>query len=275
MRGSVELVSILLLSLITLSGADSDSDTDAGSALALNPFEEESFETGMQYATFGAGEFHAAEVRFGCIKGVRNVMVGHISMVQNKYPHAVPLSPYIGTDVEAVQITYNSSVVEYSELLDVFWDEGHHVNEYTGPKGLKQWASVIYCHNGYQCKQAKASKRAFSEQVGESLITEVQKNNTFSEVEHEEQKFNLRRREEVLQALWDHHPDMEREEVLLRPVATLLNSYLAGGCRRPWEEVQDDIKAFELSVDFLSTMGLEELHPDVVMVPPMGHEQEL
>ena len=62
--------------------------------------------------------------------------------------------------------------------------------------------------------------------------------------------------------------------VLNSRAATLLNSWVQGGCNsRPWHEVAAEIKALRLSLEDLEALGLPELFPGVIIVPPFGEKE--
>jgi len=58
-------------------------------------------------------------------------------------------------------------------------------------------------------------------------------------------------------------------------VATLLNSYLAGQCTlsRDRDDTEMALMDLELSVQQLASMGLEVLHPDVLLSPRFGQSE--
>ncbi|KAK3257170.1 hypothetical protein CYMTET_33728, partial [Cymbomonas tetramitiformis] len=217
-------------------------------------------------ATFAGGKFHDVEARFGCTKGVLHSRVGWISIIEHKHPHATPKSPFIGSDVEAVELHYDPKVVSYSELLDIFWGLGNHKHLLTGPLGLKQFASAIYCHTDEQLEAALTAKIEQEKMKG-PYLTEVLPSNSFLEAPSENQKYHLRRREKVFASL-----NLNDEETVSSSTAMLLNAYIAGQCSRPWKETEKAIKGLQLSIPQLETMGLEALHPNVIVVPRFGQE---
>jgi peptide-methionine (S)-S-oxide reductase len=75
---------------------------------------------GMARATFGAGCFWCTEAVFQQLKGVQSVVSGYSGgSVKNPTYHQV----CTGTTghAEAIQVTYDPTVISYEELLEVFW----------------------------------------------------------------------------------------------------------------------------------------------------------
>ena len=54
-------------------------------------------------ATFAAGDWHVAEGRFGCMRGVNRTVVGHTS-INVRQPTGPQDTLYIGDEVESVRV---------------------------------------------------------------------------------------------------------------------------------------------------------------------------
>ena len=140
-------------------------------------------------ATFAGGCFWCMQPPFEKLKGVIEVFVG--------YTGGTGENPNYGDyaekgHIEAVQITYNPSVITYSELLDVFWRQ---INP-TDPGGQfvdrgPQYRSAIFYQNDEQKKLAGNSK----EELGKSgrfdkpIVTEIIKASTFYKAEDYHQDY--------------------------------------------------------------------------------------
>src|SRR5947209_12098679 len=75
---------------------------------------------GMAKVTFGAGCFWCTEAVFQQLKGVQAVVSGYSGGLVKK-PSYQQVSTGTTGHAEAVQITYDPSVIPYEELLEVFW----------------------------------------------------------------------------------------------------------------------------------------------------------
>jgi len=118
------------------------------------------FAAETQKAIFAGGCFWCLEADFDKIPGVIKTVSGYTGGVtQNPTYKAVSNG---GTGhVEAVEVYYNPSKINYSELLNYFW---HHIDP-TDAKGQfcdkgKQYRSAIFYQNEQQKKLAQSSKQA-------------------------------------------------------------------------------------------------------------------
>mmetsp|Transcript_27485 Transcript_27485/g.60061 ORF Transcript_27485/g.60061 Transcript_27485/m.60061 type:complete len:232 (+) Transcript_27485:214-909(+) len=192
----------------------------------------------FQKATFASGDFHNAEESWGCMPGVKRTRVGYISVVQWRSPQATPKSPYIGANVETVEIDFDPTQTNYSRLLEHFWTLHSHERVYQGPRASGSWTPAIYCHSQEQCDLAEHSKERLQEKKGRPLITEIQPNNTFLEAEPEHQKHMLRSRTDVFETF-----KLGDRALVKSHAAALINAYLGGKCHgvRTWEETEEAI----------------------------------
>ncbi len=121
----------------------------------------------LDTATFAAGCFWGVEAAFHKIKGVKSVTSGYTGgRVKNPTYEEVCTN---GTGhAEAVEIMYDSSVVNYDELLNAFW-KMHDPTQLNrqGPDVGDQYRSAIFYHNEDQKRTAEASKASIGEAVTE------------------------------------------------------------------------------------------------------------
>jgi peptide-methionine (S)-S-oxide reductase len=130
---------------------------------------------GMAKATFGAGCFWCTEAVFTQLKGVRSVVSGY-SGGSVKNPTYQQVCTGTTGHAEAIQITYDPSVVSYPELLEVFWKthdpttlnrQGHDVGT--------QYRSAIFYHNDEQKRLAETYKKKLNDSgaFARPIVTEI------------------------------------------------------------------------------------------------------
>jgi peptide-methionine (S)-S-oxide reductase len=129
----------------------------------------------FETATLATGCFWCTEAIFSRLRGVQSVVSGYAaSKVANPSYQAV-CSGRTGA-AEAVQITFDPSVITYDKLLEIFW----HVHDPTtlnrqGNDVGTQYRSGIYYHNDEQKQVALASKEALdkSGSYKKPVVTEI------------------------------------------------------------------------------------------------------
>jgi peptide-methionine (S)-S-oxide reductase len=130
---------------------------------------------GIEVATFGAGCFWCIEVIYQQLRGVIEVIPGYCGgFVQN--PTYFQVCQGNTGHAEACQVIYNSNVISYEELLEIFWlihdPTSLNNQEYDiGP----QYKSVIFYHN----KEQEASSKEYKIMLNSSgeytstIVTEI------------------------------------------------------------------------------------------------------
>jgi peptide-methionine (S)-S-oxide reductase len=126
-------------------------------------------------ATIAGGCFWCTEAVFNRLKGVISVIPGYAaSQVENPSYEAV-CTGRTGA-AEAIQITYDPSIISYDKLLEIFW----HVHDPTtlnrqGNDTGTQYRSAIFYHNEEQRQQALASKEALEKEgvYKNPVVTEI------------------------------------------------------------------------------------------------------
>jgi len=170
-------------------------------------------------ATFAGGCFWCMEPPFKKLKGVVNVVSGYTGGT-GEHP---TYENYADTGhIEAIQVTYDPSIVSYERLLDVFWRQ---INP-TDPDGQfvdrgKQYRSAIFYHNEDQKRLAEKSRHelAKSGRFDKPVVTEILKAATFYNAEDYHQdyykknpvRYNYYRfrsgRDQYLEKVWGHDKD--------------------------------------------------------------------
>ena len=141
-------------------------------------------------ATFAGGCFWCMQPPFEGLKGVSGVVVGYTGGTgQNPTYQDYAEKGH----VEAIEVTYDPSVIGYDALLDIFWrqidptDAGGQFCD----RGA-QYRSAIFVHDDAQARSAEASKEmlAGSGRYPKPLVTEILKAPTFYPAEEYHQDYH-------------------------------------------------------------------------------------
>ncbi len=126
-------------------------------------------------ATLAGGCFWCTEAIFQRLKGVTAVIPGYAaSRIENPSYEQV-CSGRTGA-AEAIQVTYDPSIISYEKLLEIFW----HVHDPTTPNRQgndvgTQYRSAIYYQTDEQQRIALASKEALEKSgtYKQPVVTEI------------------------------------------------------------------------------------------------------
>ncbi len=126
-------------------------------------------------AIFAGGCFWCIEKDLEHVEGVSEVVSGYTGgHVEN--PAYKQVSRGVTGHYEAVQVSYDPSVVSYKELLKAFWPgiDPHDARGQFCDKG-DQYRAAIFTSNEEERKEALASKEALqnSGQLLEDIVTEI------------------------------------------------------------------------------------------------------
>ena len=126
-------------------------------------------------ATLAGGCFWCTEAIFKRLKGVTSVTSGYAASKVENPSYEEVCSGRTGA-AEAIQITYDPSVISYDKLLEIFW----HTHDPTtlnrqGNDIGTQYRSAIFYHNDEQKQIALASKEALekSGSYKKPVVTEI------------------------------------------------------------------------------------------------------
>jgi peptide-methionine (S)-S-oxide reductase len=129
----------------------------------------------LETATFAGGCFWCTEAIFKRLKGVQSVMPGYAASQVPNPSYEMVCTGKTGA-AEAIQITYDPSVISYETLLDIFW----HTHDPTtlnrqGNDVGTQYRSAIFYHNEQQHQAALASKEALAQSgdYKKPIVTEI------------------------------------------------------------------------------------------------------
>ena len=158
MKNKTNLLLVLTTFLITLSGCkESTSQNQTKGKMNLSE------KGNLQTATFGSGCFWCSEAIFERVNGVISVVSGYSGgKVENPTYEAV----CSGTTehAEVVQINFDTDVVSYDELLEIFWKthDPTTLNRQGADIGTQYRSVIFYNDDNQKKKKAESYKSELS-----------------------------------------------------------------------------------------------------------------
>ncbi|MDP3804198.1 MAG: bifunctional methionine sulfoxide reductase B/A protein [Candidatus Omnitrophota bacterium] len=146
----------------------------------------------LEKATFTAGCFWGVEDYFMHLNGVKSTRVGYTGG-RTKNPVYKDVCTDTTGHAEALEITYDSSVISYDELLDHFWKMHDPTTpNRQGPNVGSQYRSAIFYHNKFQRDAAIASKERLekSGKYKSKIVTQIEPAGEFYQAEEYHQKYH-------------------------------------------------------------------------------------
>ncbi|MGD9855901.1 MAG: peptide-methionine (S)-S-oxide reductase MsrA [Planctomycetaceae bacterium] len=156
----------------------------------------------LQMATFGSGCFWCTEGVFQQLNGVHAVVSGYTGgeVVNPTYQQVCS-----GTTghAEVVQVTFDPSVISYTELLEVFWrtHDPTTLNRQGNDVGT-QYRSAVFAHDDEQRRLAEEFKRELDASCAFAgpIVTQIVPLQTFYPAEtYHQNYFNLNPRQQYCQ----------------------------------------------------------------------------
>ena len=135
----------------------------------------------MQKATFGAGCFWCVEAVFERLDGVKDVMPGYTGGQKNNPTYKEICTGMTG-HAEVAQVTYDSKIITFNELLDMFWKSHDPTTRNRQGNDIgTQYRSAIFYHNDKQKLLAEESKLKVdnSHIFTNPIVTEITKLDKF------------------------------------------------------------------------------------------------
>lgn len=130
---------------------------------------------GLAQATFAGGCFWCIEAIFEAVEGVKEVVSGY-SGGKEENPTYKQVSSGKTGHAEAVMIYYDPEVVDYDDLLEIFFDvhDPTTLNRQGSDVG-PQYRSVILYHNETQQKAAQSYKKQLESmgKFAKPIVTEI------------------------------------------------------------------------------------------------------
>jgi len=129
----------------------------------------------LQKATFGSGCFWCTEAVFELVDGVTSVTSGYTDG-NIKNPTYEEVCSEKSGHAEAIQLTFDSEVISYGELLEIFWKthDPTTLNRQGNDAGT-QYRSVIFYHSEEQKQLAEKYKDALDKSGAwtNPIVTEI------------------------------------------------------------------------------------------------------
>jgi len=129
----------------------------------------------LETATLASGCFWCTEAIFNRLKGVTSVVSGYAASKVADPSYEAVCTGRTGA-AEAVQVTFDPSVISYDKLLEIFW----HVHDPTtlnrqGNDVGTQYRSAVFYHNDEQKRIALATKEAVDKSgtYKKPVVTEI------------------------------------------------------------------------------------------------------
>ncbi len=149
-------------------------------------------------ATFSMGCFWGPDALFGSKEGIVRTRVGYAGGTKQN-----PTYRSLGDHTETVQIDYDPEKINYSELLDIFWN-----NHDPTTRRTIQYMTMIFYHDEEQKKLAFETKKQIHERLHGDVKTEIQKFSNFYLAEDYHQKYQLSRKGKLYNAFKSIYSDM-------------------------------------------------------------------
>ncbi|MEY3398812.1 MAG: peptide-methionine (S)-S-oxide reductase [Bacteroidota bacterium] len=184
------LLPLLSLALVSCGQVPADSTVNANAmsdTTSMNPQHSDS----LSLATFGTGCFWCTEAIFQQLGGVEKVVSGYSGgFIKN--PSYKEVCNGTTGHAEVVQITFNPSLITFSELLEVFFatHDPTTLNRQGNDVGT-QYRSVIFFHDEEQKRLAELAVKAGNESGTwpDPIVTEVSSFSVFYAAEDYHQEY--------------------------------------------------------------------------------------
>ena len=143
-------------------------------------------------ATFAAGCFWGVEAAFRQVPGVVDAISGYTGGTTSTPTYEQVCSHTTG-HAEAVEVTFDPSMVSYERLLEVFWSIHNPTTK--DRQGLdlgSQYRSAVFYHNEAQRSAAERVKAQLTKsgRHGRPIVTEITPASTFWKAEEYHQRYH-------------------------------------------------------------------------------------
>ena len=127
----------------------------------------------MDIATFGAGCFWCIEAILLNVPGILSVDVGYSGGYVDNPTYKMVCEGITG-HAEVAQIKFDSKIIEYEDLLSIFWEihDPTELNKQGNDVG-SQYRTCIFYHDSTQFEIATELKKKIQKQYKEKIVTEI------------------------------------------------------------------------------------------------------
>jgi len=149
----------------------------------------------LQKATFAAGCFWGVEETFRQTRGVVDTAVGYTGGKSSQPTYEQVCAGRTG-HAEAVEVTFDPTLVAYEALLQIFWENHDPTTpNRQGPDVGEQYRSAIFVHSPEQEASARASKAALeaSGRFSRPIVTQIAPAVEFWRAEEYHQRYLAKR----------------------------------------------------------------------------------
>lgn len=168
-KGQLTIIAVLFLTTFSL-GCFTNSGSEKEKGIIMNTSNEN-----LSKATFGSGCFWCTEAIFENVKGVTDVVSGYTGG-KTINPTYEEISTGNTGHAEVSQITFDSTIISFEELLEIFW--GTHDPTTLNRQGADvgtQYRSAVFYHNENQKNSAETIKQKLGEAGiwDKPIVTEI------------------------------------------------------------------------------------------------------
>ncbi|WP_157265675.1 peptide-methionine (S)-S-oxide reductase MsrA [Paenibacillus sp. FJAT-27812] len=194
-------------------------------------------------ATLGMGCFWSPEALFGHLPGVVRTRVGYAGGTA-----ADPTYRQMGDHSETIQIAFDSEIVSFEEILEVFWDNHNpdNINDYKG----RQYRSILFYTDAQQIETIRRVLKKRTVHGVPEPITEIAPFAKFYPAEDRHQKYYLKRYPDAMEKLSEWYPT--QEELIDSTLAARLNGLAKGYTNL--ERIVNEIERWQLQADVQKRM---------------------
>jgi peptide-methionine (S)-S-oxide reductase len=145
---------------------------------------------GLETAVVAGGCFWGVQAVFAHVKGVTLAVSGYAGGT-TVAPSYEAVSAGDTGHAESVQITFDSNVISYGKILQLFFSVAHNPTQlnYQGPDVGTQYRSAIFTHDDAQAKAAEAAKERAQAGFRRPIVTQIEPAATFWPAEDYHQRY--------------------------------------------------------------------------------------
>ena len=145
----------------------------------------------LEVATFGTGCFWCTETLFEKLKGVESAVSGYSGGTTENPTYKQVCTGETG-HAEVIQVTYDPSIISFTELLEVFWKvhDPTTLNRQGNDVGT-QYRSAVFYHNEHQQKEAEEIINELNavKAYDNPIVTQVEKFEAFYKAKSSHQNY--------------------------------------------------------------------------------------